>query len=404
MITSIIIPCYNKLYYTKLCTESIRKYTTKGSYEIIVVDNGSTDGTVRWLKNQRYIKGIYNKTNLGFTKACNQGILAASGDNILLLNNDVVVTQNWLDNLIKCLYSSNNIGAVGPVTNYCTNLQVVPVNHKNLIEMHAYARKFNISNSTKWEERLRLIGFCFLVKKEVVNKIGLLDEIFSPGGYEDDDYSLRIRSCGYRLFLCKDTFIHHFGSISFKENMVKFQNLDHINRNKFKNKWNIDAEVFKTLRKDITSLIKKYGSKNSIILHIGCGAGGTLLDIKNELPESNLYGIEENSKAVINTAHFAQIDIGTENTIKKYAEKYFHCIIITLNTQNVNIYINLFNNVKRYVKDNGCIIVTIPMKFRPHIEFIKGQLRKRLTDVLYSLRTDIGKDDMLLHLSISSKK
>jgi tetratricopeptide (TPR) repeat protein len=102
--TSIVILTYNNLDYNKLCIESIRKYTKEGTYEIIVVDNHSTDGTVEWLKKQRDVKIILNGENLGFPKGCNQGIeIADEANDILLLNNDTIVTPNWLINLKKCL-------------------------------------------------------------------------------------------------------------------------------------------------------------------------------------------------------------------------------------------------------------------------------------------------------------
>ena len=98
--TSIIILTYNNLNYTKECLDSIKKYTKEGTYEIIIVDNNSTDGTVEYLKSQPDLKVIYNKENMGFPKGCNQGIsLASNSNDILLLNNDTIVTNNWLDNL-----------------------------------------------------------------------------------------------------------------------------------------------------------------------------------------------------------------------------------------------------------------------------------------------------------------
>ncbi len=104
--TSIIILTYNNLSLTKGCIESIFKYTEKDSYEIIVVDNASTDDTVAYLKEQKDIKTIFNSENVGFPKGCNMGIQLASKDNdILLLNNDTIVTTNWLKNLKICLES-----------------------------------------------------------------------------------------------------------------------------------------------------------------------------------------------------------------------------------------------------------------------------------------------------------
>lgn len=241
MKTSIIILTYNNLKYSKLCIESIREYTLKGLYEIIVVDNKSTDGTVQWLKCQKDIKKIYNNVNLGFSKGCNQGIKVSSGENVLLLNNDVIVTSNWLKNLKECLYSSERIGAVGPVTNNCSNYQRINVNYSSIREMQVFAKKYNLSNPQKWEIKNRLIGFCFLIKKEVINKIGFLDERFTPGNFEDDDYSMRIKKAGYKLILCRDTFIHHYGSVSFME-PSRNSNLLALNKKKLEDKWKIKYE------------------------------------------------------------------------------------------------------------------------------------------------------------------
>ena len=139
MKTSIIILTYNKLEYTKQCIESIREFTEKDSYELIVIDNNSTDETPKWLEEQEDIIAILNEDNKGFPKGCNQGMEIATGDNILLLNNDTVVTKNWLENLTTALYSDESVGAVGPVTNNCSNFQNIAVNYNNLEEMKVFA-------------------------------------------------------------------------------------------------------------------------------------------------------------------------------------------------------------------------------------------------------------------------
>jgi GT2 family glycosyltransferase/Tfp pilus assembly protein PilF len=256
--TSIIILTYNNLKYNKQCIESIRKYTKEGTYEIIVVDNQSTDGTADWLKKQKDIKVILNDENFGFPKGCNQGIELADKDNdILLLNNDTVVTPNWLINLEKCLYSEKTVGAVGAITNSCSNNQAIPVRYSNINDMIDFAKSNNISNPSKWEERLRLVGFCMLIKNEVVEKVGLLDEIFSPGNFEDDDYSFRIRKEGYKLILCKDSFIHHYGSASFGKEANKFKDLLIINREKFIKKWGVDPYSIVELKNNISNVMEK---------------------------------------------------------------------------------------------------------------------------------------------------
>ncbi len=402
MKTSIIILTYNKLEYTKRCIDSIRKYTDEDAYEIIVIDNNSKDGTVQWLNEQKDMKIIFNKENLGFPKGCNQGIRISKGDNILLLNNDVIVTPKWLENLIKCLYSSEYVGAVGAVTNSCSNFQSIPKEYGSNDELINFAEKFNISSSLKWEERLRLIGYCMLIKKEVIDKVGLLDENFTPGNCEDDDYSLRIRREGYRLILCRDTFIHHYGSATFKENRRKYCDLLGTNMKKFKRKWGVDPSYFGDIRNDITSIIKKSQRDYLNILHIGCGAGATLLDIKNQIPTGNLYGIEKNHKAVVNTKHFADISIGSFEKLSNYPKDFFAYVIIT----RLNLYMNAYNKIilriKELLNDDGCIIVTLSKGLNKEG---MSKLLDNINEVFKKSSYEIVRNniDILLYIKIISK-
>ncbi|MBR2215946.1 MAG: glycosyltransferase family 2 protein [Selenomonadaceae bacterium] len=214
--TSIIILSYNTIELTKLCLQSIRHFTESGSYELILVDNASTDGSGEWLAAQPDVRLIANRENVGFPKGCNQGMEVACGEDILLLNSDTVVTPRWLEQLKRALYSSPKVGAVGPVTNKCARMQQLTVNYgNNLDDMLTMAENFNHVNPAKWELTFKLVAFCFLFKREIYEKIGGLDERFAPGNFEDDDYSLRLRLAGFQLLLLRDTFIHHFGSSSF---------------------------------------------------------------------------------------------------------------------------------------------------------------------------------------------
>ncbi len=242
MKTSIIILSYNQVDYTLACIESIKE-NTREDYEIIVVDNNSSVETVSALESVDNIILIKNSQNRGFPGGCNDGIMAATGDNILLLNNDTIVTENWLTNLLAALYSSDKIGAVGPVSNSCSNFQSIPCSYGSLDEMFSFAKEYNKSNKDLWEKRNRLIGFALLIKKDVLDKVGLLDERFFPGNFEDDDLSLRIRLAGYDLVLCKDTFIHHFGSVSFtEESSNRFGKTLSINEKKFLDKWQLSHQ------------------------------------------------------------------------------------------------------------------------------------------------------------------
>ena len=297
--TSIIIVSYNTLELTQLCLMSLREYTPAEMAEIIVVDNASSDGSREWLKEQPDIRLICNEENRGFPQGCNQGMEIAAGDSILLLNSDTIVTANWLQNLRNALFSSPEVGAVGCVTNNSSNWQKVPINYTTFGQMQEFAAGFNQSNPQKWEERLMLVGFCLLFKREVYEKIGGLDEIFTPGNYEDDDYCLRISQAGYKLILCKDTFIHHFGGGSFirdddeakqKAKEKRSQELAARNREIFCRKWQLDSRTYKELSEAFLK-IQPDIRPGAAVLEVDCGCGFDLLVLKNLRPDLRLQGI-----------------------------------------------------------------------------------------------------------------
>ncbi|MEC0093645.1 methyltransferase domain-containing protein [Paenibacillus macquariensis] len=361
MKTSIIILTHNQLEFTIGCIESIRKFTRLGTYEIIVVDNKSTDGTREWLSNQHELLTIFNDENLGFPKGCNQGIEISSGEYILLLNNDIVVTKNWLENLTNCIESSDNIGAVGPITNNSTYHQSIEVDYHTDVEMHAFAESINISNPEKWEKRLRLIGFCMLIKREVVDKIGFLDEIFSPGNFEDDDYSYRIIQEGYHLVLCRDTFIHHYGSVSFKEKPQAYNELLQRNRQKFIEKWSFDSPSSSFMRYDIVKLMDEHNKEASLnVLEIGCGCGATLLLIKNLYKNARLYGIENNKNAASIASLFADVISADVEKLLDYPNELFEYIILTDVVEHLYNPLQVLKDLKKHLKPNGKILASIP--------------------------------------------
>ncbi len=239
-LTSIVILTYNQLEYTKLTLDSIRRHT-KAPYEIIVVDNASSDGTVEYLKTQKDILLIANESNAGFPAGCNQGIERSKGHYVLLLNNDVVVTDEWLNGLIECAESSPLVGIVGPMSNRVSGLQLERnVGYTRLSRLQDYAKKYRTKNRRKWFESPRVAGLCMLIKREVIHKIGGLDPAFGLGNCEDDDYCLRAAHAGFKVAIASDVFIHHFGSKSFaKDGWEKYKDFIRTNELIFKDKWGI---------------------------------------------------------------------------------------------------------------------------------------------------------------------
>ncbi|MFS0723248.1 glycosyltransferase family 2 protein [Paenibacillus sp. 1P07SE] len=238
--TSIIIPTYNGKELLKDCLYTISQHTRE-PVEIIVVDNGSTDGTADFCRQER-ITFISLPANRGFPAACNAGLKLATGDALLLLNNDVLVTENWLGHMLACLNSAPEIGIVGPMSNYVSGRQQIREPFTNLEEMSA---RYSHQDPGKWQSVQRIVGLCFLFKRELLERVGLLDERYSPGHYEDDDYCYRARLAGYRLMIAGDVFIFHHGSASFsRENEARVRELIERNREQFVAKWQVDPAVF----------------------------------------------------------------------------------------------------------------------------------------------------------------
>ena len=346
--TSIIILTYNNLDKTKDCIESIRKYTDKDSYEIIVVDNNSTDDTKLFLEEQDDIKVIFNESNVGFPMGCNIGIANAEETyDILLLNNDTIVTKNWLSNLKKCLYSDEKIGAVGAVSNNGANLQGVDFTYNNFDEMQNLASKNNISDVKKWEEKVCLIGYCLLIKREVMDQLNGLDEGYTPGYIEDNDLSLNIIKLGYRLMLCHDSFIHHYLGTSFRKDEDKFNKIILKNRDYFEKKWNFNVLAFDNTK---NSSIFLADSPNDV-LDYNCGIGTSLLRIKYLFPNIKIIGLEKDVFKREIAEHFGTIVKDLDELNQK-----FDTIFIgnALETEEKPLY--FIHNLKKYLKEDGVII------------------------------------------------
>ena len=291
-LTSVIVPCWNQLEFTRECLRALFRHTTP-AWELIVVDNGSTDGTGEFLAGIQAggrvpVTVIHNARNRGFPAAINQGLRAARGEYLVLLNNDAVVTEGWLDHLIALSAAivdttdeagrendeellntkdtkdtkggtggSNKedesigrgqsrgkamIGLVGPMSNYASPPQLVEnVPYRDLDEMHAFAAGWQAEHRGRWFTVAKLSGFCLLMTRAVYDAIGGLDERFGLGLFDDDDLAERARRAGFELAVAHDLFIHHFGSRTFAGNGIDAGRLLEENARKFAGKWGRDV-------------------------------------------------------------------------------------------------------------------------------------------------------------------
>ncbi len=211
-LTSIVIVTHNEIAFTRQCLDSIRLLTDT-TYELIVVDNGSTDGTVEYLRAMGDVRLIENDSNRGFPAAANQGMAVAAGKQVLLLNNDVIVTTGWLGRMLRALRGGDaSIGLVGPRSNFVSGPQQIEVGYENIAELDGFAWDFGKAHNGVIVDVSRLVGFCLLIKREVIDAIGVLDERFGIGCFDDDDFCLRAVAAGFRAVIVGDAFVHHLGA------------------------------------------------------------------------------------------------------------------------------------------------------------------------------------------------
>lgn len=197
----IIIPIWNQLSFTRDCLEHILK-NTNYSYRLILIDNASENDTAEYLRrfavdNSDKVELVRNDENLGYIKAINQGLKISKAPYVCMMNNDTIPAVGWLERMVEFAESNPDVGLINP---QCGGHDNTPVND--------YARSLERCKG-EYMEMNQCQGFCMLVKRELVNKIGVLDEAFGIGGYDDTDYSMRAHKAGYRSVSIRDSYVFH---------------------------------------------------------------------------------------------------------------------------------------------------------------------------------------------------
>lgn len=240
---SLVIPCFNNVALTKQCVGSVLRNTDpdRTPYQIIAIDNGSTDGTAEYLAETAAVL-VRNGDNLGYVRAVNQGLCAAAETDVVVLNNDTIVTPQWLERLLAHLKREENVGIVGPRSNAVAGVQrlVDAPTTAHVAEIEAYAQRLAEQHPGTCTNVPRVIGFCMLVARPVIEKIGGLDPLFGMGNFDDDDYCLRARLAGFAVVVANDVYVHHVGSSTFRNFSPSFY--DYViqeNWKKFAKKWHL---------------------------------------------------------------------------------------------------------------------------------------------------------------------
>jgi GT2 family glycosyltransferase len=211
-------------------------------YEVLVVDNGSSDGTPQLLaglaREHPRLRVIALPENRGFPAACNVGLSEASGDPLVLLNNDTIVTRGWLTALRRHLVGSPGLGLVGPVTNAIANEARVEAGYSDLEELPRWAAEWVSAHDGQTFEIGMLAFFCVALRRAALQSIGPLDERFGLGLFEDGDYNRRARAKGWGIRCARDAFVHHWQNASFRRlGRDAYFALYEENRRRYEEKW-----------------------------------------------------------------------------------------------------------------------------------------------------------------------
>ena len=238
---SIIIPAHNKIETTYYCLCSLLLAVNKTNFEIIVVDDGSTDKTQELEDIVTGITVTHNKEPQRFIEACNKGVSISQGEYVVLLNNDTEVTSGWLDALIDGFQRFEQVGLVGSRLLYPDGrLQDAggiiwktgdPWNYGN--GENPWDPRFSYSRQADY-----LSGAALMTTKKIWDEVGGLSDYLKPMYFEDTDFSFKVREAGYKTYFIPQSTIYHFeGVTSGTDTSQGFKRYQEVNRPKFKKRW-----------------------------------------------------------------------------------------------------------------------------------------------------------------------
>lgn len=259
---SIIVVTMNTPKITRACLDSVRRHTTV-PYELIVINNSRAQAILDCLKKFRGIQVIQNFKNLGYAKAANQGALHSRGEFLCFLNSDTWVPPGWLERLLDAARLPG-VGAVSPLSEWERYRRLWPSENQAVLENFTLMtdKAFQKWHTGRTKMARWLCGFCLMIPRVVMARLGFFDERFFFG-WEDIDYSLRLRLKGYRLLKVESLFIHHKRGAS--SSVSKHKKLVREAQKQFLSKWSAafgvrlrsDRAVFATVDQRVRPGSKK---------------------------------------------------------------------------------------------------------------------------------------------------
>ncbi len=238
---SVVIPCFNGADLTRACVASLLAQDGDDAPdEILLVDNGSSDDTATLDALSPRVRVLRQGRNLGFAGGVNAGLRAARGELVLVLNNDTQAATNLLRELRDALLGHARMGAVAPVSNHVKGDALLPVGDRGRDAAGRAAIRDALAKAPALQDATTLAGLCLLLRRRTVEEIGLFDERFGHGNFEDDDFCLRLRLHGLRLGIAGRAFLHHEGHATFKSMGLDLKQEIHKRRAQFRAKWQSD--------------------------------------------------------------------------------------------------------------------------------------------------------------------
>lgn len=241
-LSSIVIVSYDALESTRACIEALRRSREDAHpIELVVVDNGSKDGSREWLAAQTDVRLVANDANVGAPAARNQGIALARGEYVVFLDNDVVVTPGWLGRLLWHAEIDAHAACVGPVTDRAAHGQAVEFTGGDA-GRDAFAAERARTHARQFKHASLLSSYCVLVKRAVLERLGGFDPAFSPWGFEDDDFTLRAALEGRHNRIALDVFVQH-KAYRTQAKVDRHNALLERNWERFRAKWGLPARA-----------------------------------------------------------------------------------------------------------------------------------------------------------------
>lgn len=241
---SIVVLSHDNLAFTRLCVASILENTEYPNYELLLIDNASTDGSAeeiqRLAREYPNIRSILNEENVGFGPGNNQGLSEATGDILVLLNNDTMAPPGWLTRLARHL-DDPAIGLIGPATNRTCNEAQLDIPYQTYDEFRAVARTQAERHEGERHPIRMPMMFCTAFRRDTYERLGPLDIRYEVGMFEDEDYALRAKAAGYLTVWTPEVYVHHayHASIGKLLQSGEYMRLVRLNQGRFEEKWGI---------------------------------------------------------------------------------------------------------------------------------------------------------------------